>query len=169
MKRLFLLTLLLLLIPVLTFSQYELRKENLSKAILFEFAKDNNFSVSSYNGGVGMKYYLSDEWAMRGSLGFSMSQKDSKFVNNFTSITFGMFNDFGNKPEVRPYLGGQLQYKYTGDESMYGISGVLGVEFFCWKNVSLGADYFITFMNNITKNTSSIDMTSGQIILALYY
>ncbi len=129
-------------------------------------APDTNLSVEqmlpAY--GVGGRYYLSPELAIRGSL---MLQSGSNEFNNNNGDEFlglglsgGVHFHFLNAGKVTAYGGGQLgliravweepnrdDMKITG----IGVYGVLGAEYYVSPNFSFGAEYILGITSTTAK------------------
>jgi hypothetical protein len=98
---------------------------------LFSFSGLSYLEAGTFNGGVGAKYFLSDVFALRGSLNYNHShqvvypnplpltgQVETDGFNNLTTmgISAGAEYHFG-KARVSPYAGGQLLLSYTTSDS----------------------------------------------------
>lgn len=75
MKKL-VLSLALCLIHSLALAQVTPALQSGSKALLFNFSGLDNLNANSFNGGIGVKYYLSPSTAFRGGLQFASANED---------------------------------------------------------------------------------------------
>lgn len=119
--------------------------------------------------GLGMKSFVGDKFAIRGALGFNLSSKTTTTVvqidsNTSTStdntetawalgIAPGFEYHFAQAGPVSAYAGAFVGYSTsvntTGPDSAqssdigstFSFGPILGVEYFPWSNVSLGAEY----------------------------
>ena len=131
--------------------------------------------------GFGMRYYLNDNLAFRGALGFGSSTKSAPRPNDTTgktddetSMLLGIAPAIEihlvNAGPVTAYTGAFFNYsarwKFSGDEAdtvrgtttqsynMIGGGALFGVEFFPWNAVSFGAEYQL----GVYSTTSSTDV-----------
>ena len=127
--------------------------------------------------GFGGKYYISNDVELRGVVSFSWSTDQKKDnlgadANKLTSTVFGiapaiLWHMMAAGP-VSPYagVGGKFGWAKgedapkTGSASSvsgtaYGVSGILGAEWFAWDNISLNAEYQLGFSANTTKTDNA--------------
>jgi hypothetical protein len=193
-----------------------------SKAFLFEFRGLDNLSANSFNGGIGGKYFLMSNMAVRGGLQFVSISEDSPFQGTggadgeAHATQYGIFGAVEmhlNTSRVSPYWGGGLEISFTSTESKtdvadpvdqetinnnrngefgyfggteFNIFGLLGVEIFIVKNLSLAAEYRLGFsthsysdqevtQRNVTVTTKQGSRneigvaSSGVLTLAVYF
>ena len=150
--------------------------------------------------GFGAKGYLSDNTAIRGAVDLGWTKKDKQGnsgLDESSGMSFGLTPGiewhFGNSGPVTAYVGamaafGWTQTKYTpngGTESkwtgtIFGASAIMGVEYFPWDMMSLGAEYQLGFSTNSTKSEgggTSVDgptytnfgIDSWAVTLAVYF
>jgi opacity protein-like surface antigen len=161
------------------------------KGLLFTLAGLGDFGVSGSllgvavpNGassqkmaGLGMKFYLSQKWAIRGSLhlGLVQTQMQSSsgtLKSTVTTIGFapGVEYHFITTKAVTAYFGGAAAfglynssspadvfgspYTTTVKGTVYSLALLFGAEFFLADNISLGAEYQLG-ANYTTGNTVS--------------
>lgn len=126
--------------------------------------------------GIGIKAFVSDNFAIRGALGLNytgttsrtpgsggstIEQTDDKFV---VAIAPGFEYHFVDAGPVSGYIGGIVSYSSgvattgpdTAQSSMSNstlfIGAMLGGEIFPWDNFSLGAEYFLGFRSTSTSS-----------------
>jgi opacity protein-like surface antigen len=129
------------------------------KALLFEFSGLSNLGANAYEGGIGGKYFLSDQTALRVMLLFGMSNHNNASGNGTKddSVQFGLSAGleyhFPISTSVSPYVGGGI-YAASGDiknsnfhgvtkgtYTTLGVGVAAGVEYFFNKNISLAGEY----------------------------
>ncbi len=224
MKKFFGVLFTFIAISSFAFAQNEVRPmlSTGSTALLFEFSGLANIGAGNFEGGIGGKYYLNPNLALRGGLQFlnvTQSAPNDNLPDDEVSATgFGLTAALEyhlRTGRVSPYLGGGISFtnistdetqqvaggKVTrsnaingvnigGDSynagSTIGVFGSLGVEFFLYKELSLGAEYRLGFSStsqadeevsqgNVTQTTkggsiSKIGLDSqGFITLAVYF
>ena len=223
MNKLMLVFTLLLFFSSLSFGQKKTTYfENGSKAFLFEFSGLDNLSANSFNGGVGGKYYIKSNMAVRGGLQFVNINQDFPFQGTggidgeAQASQYGIFGAIEihlDTSRVNPYWGAGLGISFTSTESKtteadpidqetiqnnrdgefgyfggteFNIFGMVGVEIFILKNLSLAAEYRLGFstisrydeevtQGNVTVTTKqgSINQigieSSGVLTLAVYF
>jgi opacity protein-like surface antigen len=186
MKRLLFVSLLLVLCTVLMFAA-EPRTKAGSKALMFTINGLGDFGVRSpllgevtvegttYTAyGIGGKYFLSDDMALRGVLGFnsnSETQKTDAGDDKTTTTKFGLAPaievHFVNSAPVTAYYGAMVNFAMLSEThtppvgtetkdsgTQFGVAALLGAEFFPWDNVSFGAEYQLGFSTTSTKRES---------------
>ncbi len=199
-----------------------------SKAVLFDFSGLADLSAGTYEGGIGARYYLSSDMAVRGGLQFTSasvtyptnvtgvpSQDGSRSATQFGIL--GALEVHMTRGRVSPYLGAgagvtltSTEYKqpmvgpgtqpvvknnaggetingktYYGSTAL-GIYGLVGVEFFLYKELSLGAEYRVGLTSLSPKDEEDVTgtgttttkgnsysevsiMNTGTITLAVYF
>jgi len=179
----------LLIFSSLSFSQDDKPFfEKGSKALLFEFSGLDNLGANSFNGGIGGKYFLKSNLAIRAGLQFMNIKEDDPFqgtdgVDGEAQATrFGLSGALEvhlNATRVNPYFGAGLGLSLTSTESKsaeadpadqvtikndrdgefgyYGgtelmFFGMLGVEIFVFKNLSVAAEYRLGFARESLKD-----------------
>jgi hypothetical protein len=97
-----------------------------SKAVLFEFSGLSNLGANAFNGGIGGKYFIKSDIAIRGGVQFATISEDIPFQGSggidgersATQFGFGgaveVFIDTGR---VNPYYGGGFGVTFTSTES----------------------------------------------------
>lgn len=172
-----------------TFSQGSLVLCNQgNQAILFNLQGLSDLKAESFAGGVGYQYYFMDRIATRLSFGMSSISEEhfpippsdtlvSKEISSFSLIfTPGVKYIFSRSSTIGAYIGGELligltnentknaNYQKNGGEdeinkTKYGAAAFLGIEWFAWENVSIGAEYKLSF----TKESGSQKNISNNI------
>ncbi len=93
-----------------------------SKAVLFQF---DGFNPSSYNGGLGGKYFIADELAVRAGLIFASAKRTNPFQGTNgvdgeqTANQFGIFAALEkhlSDSRISPYFGGGFRFVTTSTE-----------------------------------------------------
>jgi hypothetical protein len=156
MKKLTLVLLAVLVLVSLSFAQEgnKTKQGNLGWVFTLNgltFLRADNFrgtNAGNTIGTVGAKYYIQDDLAIRGGIGFSTESITGQ-TNNRSDFTVngGITYNYSSSGPVVGYLGGMLTYgsiKNSGDSTSsttFGIAGLAGAEWFPWNSVSLGAEY----------------------------
>jgi len=130
-----------------------------NKAVLFDFSGLSNLGANNYEGGIGGKYFLTDQMALRVMLLFDLYNHTNASGSGTKddSVQFGLMAaleyHFPISTSVSPYVGGGL-FAMSGDiksSSPYGevkgstttlgVGAIAGFEYFFNKNISLAAEY----------------------------
>ncbi|MGO9482613.1 MAG: outer membrane beta-barrel protein [Candidatus Kryptoniota bacterium] len=185
---------LIILLPVLTslaFSNAQSQTTDStsvgSKALLFDFAGLGNLGANAYNGGIGGKYFFSDQTALRAMLLFALDNRTFAGAKN-DEIQFGLGAGLEChlpvSTHVSPYVGCLLtatseDTRMTGATSTatsVGAAAVAGVEYFFNKNISLSAEYqFGLTATNTTQSPGStqqeleIGFQTANLTLGVYF
>jgi opacity protein-like surface antigen len=144
------------------------------KAFLFTLSGLSNLGATSYMGGLGGKYYISDGNAIRASLGYATSTTTTKTTagagtsdEKQTGTTFiiapAFIHNINANGPVLAYVGGEFIYLSSSSTTEspapafapnvknhvsttgFGIAGIAGVEWFAWNNISLSAEYILAY------------------------
>lgn len=106
-----------------------------SRAVLFSFAGLANLNAGSFDGGFGGKYYLSDDWALRGGLQFAVAGRDlpaspgpgqtgsDGSISAWRLGISGALEFHLTKNRVSPYLGGGLGLSMARTEQKTAVVG----------------------------------------------
>ncbi len=139
--------------------------------------------------GIGVKAFVTDNFAIRGVLGLNYSSEttrtpgvdstgnpvtiertDNMFVG---AVSPGFEYHFPMAGPVSGYVGGMISYtsgvKTTGPDdaqtsnssSSFLLGPILGAEFLPWDNFSLGAEYFLAFSSTSTSTKIGDASTDG--------
>ena len=97
---------------------------------------------------------------------------DQKFSSSVFSITPGFLHVMSSDGPVAPYIGAQftlgmssnttenpgyvLNNKNHGSSTSFGVSGIAGVEWFPWSNVSFAAEYQLSFASSSGTNEVTV-------------
>jgi opacity protein-like surface antigen len=139
-----------------------------SKALLFNFVGLSSLGLDMYQGGIGGKYFLSDEMAVRALLIFGINNQTQNGVAGFTDETTDQFSfGIGGALEyhlpisthVSPYFGGGISFTTSTTTSTpsvpsgtaaaeskqtttgFQLGAIGGIEYFFNQNLSLSAEY----------------------------
>lgn len=153
------------------------------RAWLFTLNGLSTLGVGSYNGGIGLLYYLNDDLGLTVGLGFGMSSQtvkapagggaDEKTSGlNFT-LTPGLRFNIASSGPIVGYAGVSVAVgigsetvenprhvsgnKVETSTTNFGGAATLGAEWFAWSNVSLGASYSLA----LTTSSGKQKVTSG--------
>ena len=152
-------------------------------ALLFTLTGLSNLSASNFGSGLGYQYYFANHLAYRLSLGMNFdeetTEKPQGAEEDYTkSMTdFGLsqairYNFAGYSGNVLAYIGAELLLSLSKEVEEgvsfqpitsitrrinYGAGVIIGAEWFPWKNVSLSAEYHLTFKYSTGKN----EITAG--------
>jgi len=162
-----------------------------SQALLFTLNGLSELSSSGYSGGIGYQYYIVDDFAVRLGLGLNSENKKEFDPKNDSSsvpkelglfaISFnpGIKYNFMSSSTIMGFVGAELSYSYKSytnkhndfkidspefeeKTSIFGTGLFLGVEWFAWENVSIGAEYKLMFTTEsgtqTTKTNNSEDI-----------
>ena len=97
-----------------------------SKAMLFEFVGLAFLGANSFDGGVGGKYFINQDLAIRGGIQFAEISEDDPFQGTGGVDGKSEASQFGvsaaaefhlNRARVSPYVGGGLALRFTSTES----------------------------------------------------
>jgi len=162
-----------------------------SAAFMFTIAGLGTFGIGApaINGGsvaqasgVGVKYFLADEMALRLLLGFSSSTRQSPADTEKTlsSSTFGI--QAGVEMHLRPlystspYVGLQIGYSMTSSDDAFGTTTVTdknsafsvlafaGFDWFFTRGIAVGAEMGLGFTSNGGTKTNGASKTSTSAI-----
>lgn len=149
-----------------------------------DFIADLGLNIPVY--GIGVKGFITDDLALRGTFGVNytgkttttvipdtsgadrkIEQTDDLFIAAFSP---GFEYHFARSGPVNGYVGAMFSYaggfKTIGPDSSQQsnitsalmVGPVLGAEFFPWDNVSLGAEYILGFQStSITQKTGDVE------------
>ena len=175
MKKLFTSIIVLLVINNIVFGTESLIKNKKdSQALLFTLQGLSQFGSNGYNGGLGYQYYIFDNLAIRIGFGLNI-ENNKEFDSNSNNlniykeydlydinIEIGIKYNFISSTTIMGFIGFEVLYSYQNKRNQYfnyelnkpkleeiylnyGSGIFLGIEWFAWENVSLGAEYKIKF------------------------
>ncbi len=185
MKKAILVVMALLLVVSFAFSQDTQPKTKSGNfAWLFSLGGLSNLSAGNYNGGVGAKYYLQDDLALRGGLSFSSASYPGYEQNPSSfGINAGLMYNWATAGAVVGYIGAQGSYTSskealavgTSDAATeFGIGAVSGFEWFPYNQISFSGEYQLMFTSSKVGSgdaTNHFDLASGSgayLTLAVY-
>ncbi|MCE7934713.1 MAG: hypothetical protein DYG96_08975 [Chlorobi bacterium CHB2] len=155
----------------------------------------NNGGDSANSGGVspvygaGAKFFLQNNVALRGVLGFgSSSGSGSQTAFGFLGgveyhiLGSGAVSGYGGaflSYATRSRSSGEEMYAYSSSSSSLGIGGMMGVEFFPWRDISFSAEYQLGLRLNSGSTTTAgsttdapgtteIGIGSASVMIAVY-
>jgi hypothetical protein len=151
-----------------------------STGLLFAFDGEL-LRANTYNGGIGLKYFMKDNLAIRGVLSLNYKNQNTPksesttYDNESTNFNLGISGDFEyylKKGRVSPYIGAGLGfstssseqksggYTYTNNDAGFTLSFYLlaGAELFILPELSLSAEYRLT-MNSFSASDREITYT----------
>jgi len=187
MKRLLLVFTALIVAANISFTQGTTPKtKEGSFGWLFTLGGLSNLGAGNYNDGVGAKYYIKDDLALRGGINFS-TQSIPGSVENPQSygINAGITYNWASEGAVVGYFGGMVGYGAskpfvgTGGETVdatttVSIGALSGFEWFPWNQISLGGEYQLMFTSEKSpqedaSTTFSLGSATGaNLILTVY-
>lgn len=106
-----------------------------TKAVLFSFSGLSNLGLGQFDGGIGGKYYWTDQWALRGALQFSSAsqsipanpapgQLGSDGSLSGTQFGISAAGEYHlSKSRVTPYLGVGARIMFASTESKNAVVG----------------------------------------------
>lgn len=167
-----------------------------SKALSFSF---NGFALSTFNGGVGGKYWVSDNSAVSASITFSANSNTSdQYGTTLTTkeLTAGIFAQyelhFRPSSILTPYLGIRASYSvsntqddhtdttgYTFTTTAKVINGsfgpVFGIEYFITNNISFAGQQMLNVTYSKTEDSYThpeewtVGFGASSLILSIYF
>ena len=143
--------------------------------LVFLFNGLDNLGVTPFNGGIGAKYYLSNIFVLRGSVGGFYSKTDEQSSNRF-SVSGATLWEVLKSKNTTGYIGAELAYSKAKiserpEISRTSIGGILGGEFEVFQNVALGAEYKIQLANQSNPDAwkFSVGENTASFILNIYF
>ncbi len=120
--------------------------------------------VSIVENGIGAMIYL-DNFALRPTLQFGTTKQDNGTERSASIFGLGAaIIKHLNENRISPYYGAGLDFSSSKEDnstersaSEFSIYGLLGVDFYITKNVSLGAEYNA----GLNKTSSKIEYSTG--------
>ncbi len=168
----------MLIFPAIIFAE---EKSKISKIFSIEETSNTGLifnindillDIESYQGGLGVKHFVNDKYAYRGSLDFFYADSSNTLILNLgNSIEYHPI-----KGRVSPYIGGLLdvgliRYKIETDADNWtkvttipiSAGPILGVEVFVLKFLSLFAEYSMTvsYTTTITQQSAAGTVTKN--------
>jgi hypothetical protein len=144
-----------------------------TKAMVFQFSGLSNLGLGTYNGGIGMRYYLSDGLALRPGVQFGVQSATQKKTDSLPKreeasaqigVNLALEKHFASVKSISPYIGAQAgftsvadvtkRYNFsTGDEidettdarARIGLAALLGFEWGFTESLTLGGEYALGF------------------------
>jgi opacity protein-like surface antigen len=187
MKRIALVLMVLFIVSSLVVAQDSSPKSRSGdRAWLFLLGGLSDLSAGNYNGGVGLKYYIQDNIAFRGSLGFTKVDNPDQPApatptpdpSNFTVSGAILYNYATNGPVVA-FFGGEIIYNSFNSGvqganavTTFGVAGDAGVEWFAWSNVSLSGEYKLSFISTGDPSTKIFNLgsaSSSNLTVGVYF
>lgn len=176
MKKLILFLVCLILSSSKILSQSSIvNSQQSNQAMLFSLIGLSDFKAGSFGGGLGYQYYIDDNIALRGGFGlnsFSQLTYPDKPNNEATAIDSSMFYleitpgikyVFSTSTTIAAFIGCEVVFSYQEESSKnsnfnknspqitktslaFGGGIFLGIEWFAWENVSIGAEYKLRYL-----------------------
>jgi opacity protein-like surface antigen len=131
-----------------------------TKAVVFQFSGLSNLGVSEYMGGIGMRYYIQDDLALRPGINIGIGTAKDKQQDperKTTDTTFGLNltleKHMAGAASISPYIGARAGFDYSKDKNEqgdnestdkrtgFGVAGVLGFEWGFTESLTLGGEY----------------------------
>ncbi len=127
------------------------------KAVLFNFSGLGILSLNKYDGGIGGKYFIADNMAVRGMflLGINNTSSNSNPQSSTNQMSFGLEGGLEYHlplaSHLSPYFGGDLSFMTSAatinpgnarsTNTNFGLGAIGGIEYFFNSNISLSAEY----------------------------
>lgn len=139
--------------------------------------------------GIGAKYFLQQNVALRGVLGFGSSSGSGSQTAfgllggvEYHVLGSGAITGYGGaflSFATQSRSSGEEMYQYSSSSSSLGLGGIVGVEFYPWRDISFSAEYQIGLQINSSSTTSagvtndspgttSIGIGSAAVMIAIY-
>ncbi len=131
-----------------------------TKAMVFSFSGLSDLDVGTYAGGIGMRYYLADDLALRPGLEFNMLSgkdkvEDPEYKETLTAfgVNVALEQHLSGPTAISPYIGGKVGFNYGQDKeeqgdseakekmTSFGLAGILGFEWGFTESLTLGGEY----------------------------
>ncbi len=139
--------------------------------IMFGFSGLSILGVDNYMSGVGIKYFIQDDLALRGGFGFATKSIPDVDENPMDfGLNAGVQYNFTSSGPVVGFFGGSLffnSHKAQGiadPTNTFGLLALFGAEWFPWNSVSLGAEYGLGFSSSSVSGgdaTTDINLTAA--------
>jgi len=130
-----------------------------------------------YSPGVGALWYISDYTALRFGVGYGSVKNtededgDVSETNSMIGLSAGLQYHLANTTAVSIYTGGEFYYgslsnniandvaktEATTSYGGIGVSGLLGAQFYPWKNLSLDFEYKLGYASFSASGESTMD------------
>jgi hypothetical protein len=125
---------------------------------MFTLGGLSNLGAGSYMGGVGAKYYLQDDLALRGGVSFGTTSYPGYEQNpsNY-GVNAGIVYNWAQAGAVVGYIGAMGSYGSskpavlvgtTDAFTQFGIGGVSGFEWFPYNQLSFSGEYQLMFTSS---------------------
>lgn len=154
------LSLALCLMQSLALAQVTPALQSGSKALLFNFSGLDNLNANSFNGGIGVKYYLSPSTAFRGGLQFASASED-----NPANPPSGVQAQDGEISGTRVGIAGALEFHSgTGRVTpMWGLGAAISITSTERKNPNFGpaSDQIIVKNSANGENINGLNFEGG--------
>ncbi len=152
-----------------------------SAAFMFTLGGLGTFNLSApplgpglSNAGFGMKYFISDDLALRILLGLGMNSttttvgtEDITSSNNGFGLGVGMEYHFRPLYSTSPYVGGQIGFssgstdnggegtaEVTTSSTGISVAALMGFNWFFTRGLAVGAEYSLGFTSNSSSQSS---------------
>lgn len=163
MKHIFFTLILVVLTATGGFSQ---ASEGGELGVLFTFQGFSNLGVGDVNGGAGLRYYITNNTSLRGTLGFTSGDEKQTDVAVSGAVLF----DLTSTDHTSLYLAPGFTYVRAGDNAdVHSFDVSLGAEYLAWQNLSFGAEYGVTISGSEGNTSVSFGHTNGSIILTVWF
>jgi hypothetical protein len=133
---------------------------------MFTLGGLSNLSAGSYMGGVGAKYYLQDDLALRGGVSFGTTSYPGYEQNPSSyGVNAGVMYNWAQAGAVVGYIGAMgsvssakpAQVTGTTDATTsFGIGAVSGFEWFPYNQLSFSGEYQLMFSSVKYPNTDAV-------------
>lgn len=180
MKQIFIIALIaIILTGISTAQDVKPKGAEGDKALLFTLKGLNNLGAGDFMGGFGFRYHFASNLSVRVGLGFSSSSETTKRPTGMTTGADQKESSFGfsvspgiefwlmkNGP-VTAFVGAQVgfssssstveNYNFVANTktettgSGFGGGAMMGVQWFPWSNIGLGAEYALSFSTSSGK------------------
>jgi hypothetical protein len=166
------------------------------KSLNFSFS---DFAVGDYKYGIGGKYWSNNTVAITGSINVHKTKQEMESTSTATSsitsaditsygFSIGVEKHFHSSTSISPYMGGELYYSDSDANAKgapdakateWGGNILLGAEYSFNDAIALAAEYSFGYRDSDTETTNStgtntrndkgFDVSSGELILLLYF
>lgn len=161
MKRIFIILVATLCCMVAGLAQEHKAGDN---ALLFTL-KTNPVAIDNVNGGFGLQHYLAPALAVRGTLGFTLSNGGNPDTKTFATSAAALLT-LASTENTAAYFGPGIEYNHSQpNTNLYKVKGIVGGMFSPIKNFSVGAEYNLSITSDGTVNTYNFGSTTGEILM----
>ena len=166
----FLISLLILTLVFSTLGFSQEQNTQPTKAVVFGFQGLSNLSLGNFYNTVAFKHYYDTQSAFRGGVGFSSATNNGNTTSSYF-VNGSLLFDYARTQNTLVYYGLGVSYSNANNSNeSYSGNGIFGAEFNVLQNVSLGAEYNLTYTTSPAVEVTSWNLGSnGMLFLSVYF